>query len=343
MESWVTARLEAPASGSRAPQRGGRSHGGRNNRGRITCYHRGGGVARRLRSVQPYVEGVVLSQHYDGRRSARLALVETADGRRVYTLATAGTEWGSSLARGSTAATVATAVATGDVDADAGQAGTTLRLRDVMEHRPMHSLELWPGSGARLVRAGGLHATVVARSERGVTVALPSGEQRLLPGDCRCVLGSVLGESRRWTRGASQAGGVQRVVLPPVAGDLDRAAWAKLWKHALRRTASLASAPLTVSSAAPRAKVWPKGKAGRSRWLGMRPTVRGTARNPMDHPHGGGQGKTSGGRPSVSPWSKPKGVRTTAGRGAPWMVLTRRGTVGPASLSLSLAAAARGQ
>lgn len=152
------------------------------------------------------------------------------------------------------------------------------KLGDLSSHTNIYNIELEAGKGGQLVRAPGVCATIVNHVGGYTRIRLPSGEQRLIPSNCKCSLGIV--------------------------GGAGRSVQSKEY-HKDR-----------------------KGKAGRSRWLGKRPTVRGTARNPVDHPHGGGQGKTSGGRPSVTPWSVPKGVRTTSNKGAKFVVISRRAASG---------------
>lgn len=239
-----------------------RSTGGRNNQGRITCYHRGGGHKRRRRVVSfqhrdVNTPGVFRGRFYDPNRSASVALIEfwgkSRDGKpeleyRLYS---------------------------DEESLDVGHhPRSSRRLSELAPHTRVHNIELVPGAGGQRVRAAGAFATVINQLNGYTRVQLPSGEHRLFQDRCRCNLGAVVGLSQRQK---------------------------SLRLHRAR-----------------------KGKAGRSRWLGRRPTVRGTARNPVDHPHGGGQGKTSGGRPSVTPWSVPKGVRTSSGRGLKFVVTSAR-------------------
>ena len=225
-----------------------KSTGGRNHKGRITCFHRGGGHKRRARWVNfNYTINTVNSEVslkpenviYDPLRSGLVGLVNN----KLELLST-------NLSK------------------------LNARLGDIPAHTHIYNIERTPGKGGQLVRSAACFATVVNHVGNYTRVQLPSGEQRLILSECKCSIGIVGGISKK----------------------------DKSLKLHRRR----------------------KGKAGRSRWLGIRPTVRGTARNPVDHPHGGGQGKTSGGRPSVTPWSIAKGVRTTSGRGVNYVVVSRR-------------------
>jgi len=230
--------------------------GGRNHSGRITCYHRGGGHKRLRRPVVfKYQTGVKAAttlpnvSYYDPRRGG---LIHYSKSDGMFELATARANNHGGFGEGH---------------------GTSAKLSTLPAHTKVHSIELTSGKGGQLVRGAGCFATIVNQVGEYTRIRLPSGEERLIRGECMCCIGVVDGRSR------------------------------KVWSLALHYRGL--------------------GKAGRSRWLGRRPTVRGTARNPIDHPHGGGQGKTSGGRPSVTPWSVPKGVRTSAGRGAAFVVVPR--------------------
>jgi large subunit ribosomal protein L2 len=212
--------------------------GGRNNQGKITTRHRGGGHKRRYRVIdfmrdKDGVPAKVASIEYDPNRSARIALLHYADGEKRYIIAPDGLKVGSRLESGPEAPPVV---------------GNCLPLRRVPLGTTVHNLELLPGRGARMCRSAGTSATLVAREANWAQISLPSGEVRRVPSACRATIGKV--------------------------GNLD---------HMAVRL----------------------GKAGRKRWLGRRPHVRGTAMNPIDHPHGGGEGRTKGGRHPVSPTGKP--------------------------------------
>jgi large subunit ribosomal protein L2 len=220
------------------------STGGRNNRGRMTSRHKGGGHAQRFRIIdfrrdKDGVPGKVASIEYDPNRSARIALVHFADGEKRYIICPVG------LAVGDT-------VLTSD-KADI-KPGNCMRLVVIPLGTFVHNVELRVGEGGQMARSAGSFAQVMAKEGQHVLLRLPSGELRKVSMNCRASIGQV--------------------------GNVD---------HENR----------TV------------GKAGRSRWLGRRPHVRGTAMNPIDHPHGGGEGRTKGGRHPVSPWGQPtKGYKT---------------------------------
>ncbi len=221
-----------------------RRTGGRNNRGRITARHRGGGHKRRYRVVdfkrnKLGVPGRIESIEYDPNRSARLALVLYADGERRYILWPKDTKVGDPIISGS------------GIDIRPGNA---LPLREIPLGTLVHNIELKIGKGGQIVRSAGGYAQVLAKEGDYAPLRLPSGEVRMVHLDCRATVGQV--------------------------GNL------------MHENISL-------------------GKAGRKRWLGRRPKVRGVAMNPIDHPHGGGEGKTSGGRHPVTPWGvSTKGHRT---------------------------------
>ncbi|MFN9954328.1 MAG: 50S ribosomal protein L2, partial [bacterium] len=219
--------------------------GGRNNLGRMTLRHVGGGHKQRYRIIdfkrnKEGVPGKVASVEYDPNRSARIALVHYADGEKRYILAPLGLEVG---------ATVVT-----DDAADI-QPGNCLRLESVPLGTWVHNVELHIGKGGQMCRSAGSYAQVMAKDGDLVLLRLPSGELRQVHRRCRATVGQV--------------------------GNLE---------HENRVL----------------------GKAGRARWLGRRPIVRGTAMNPIDHPHGGGEGRAKGRHP-VTPWGKPtKGFKTRA-------------------------------
>ena len=212
--------------------------GGRNNAGRITTRHQGGGHKRRYRIIdfKRRMDGVpakVASIEYDPNRSARIALLHYANGAKAYILAPQRLEVGHVLMSGPEA----------DI-----KPGNCLPLIAMPTGTTVHAVELRPGQGAKLVRSAGVSAQLVAKEAGHALLRLPSGELRRVPGECRATVG-VLGNATH----QNESG----------------------------------------------------GKAGRSRWLGVRPGVRGTAMNPVDHPHGGGEGKSKGGRHPVTPWGQP--------------------------------------
>ncbi len=215
-----------------------RRTGGRNNQGKITVRHRGGGHKRRYRAIdfrrnKDGVPGVVASIQYDPNRTARIALLHYVDGEKRYILAADGLKVGDTLLSG-----------TGSPPT----VGNCLPLSEVPVGTDIHNIELQPGRGGVMCRSAGTKATLGARDADWAQVNLPSGEIRRIPATCRATIGAM-GNSEH-----------MNIVL---------------------------------------------GKAGRKRWLGRRPHVRGTAMNPIDHPHGGGEGRTKGGRHPVSPWGVP--------------------------------------
>ena len=217
--------------------------GGRNNNGRITTRHQGGGHKRRYRLIdfkrrKDGVTAVVHSIEYDPNRSARIALLHYADGEKRYILAPVRLAVGHVVESGP------------DVDIKPGNA---LPLASMPTGTTVHNIELKPGQGAKMVRSAGGSAQLVAKEGGMALLRLPSGEMRRVPDVCRATVG--------------QLGNVTH-------------------------------------------EIESGGKAGRSRWKGKRPTVRGTVMNPVDHPHGGGEGKNKGSHP-VTPWGKPTlGFRT---------------------------------
>jgi len=212
--------------------------GGRNNQGKITARHRGGGHKRQYRVIdfrrfKDGVPAVVNSIQYDPNRSARIALLHYADGEKRYILAPDGLEVGAKLLNGPDAPP---------------EIGNCMPLINMPLGTAIHNVEMLPGRGGVLCRSAGTSATLVARESDWAQINLPSGEIRRIPSRCRATIGKV--------------------------GNAD---------HMSIRL----------------------GKAGRKRWLGRRPHVRGTAMNPIDHPHGGGEGRTKGGRHPVSPTGVP--------------------------------------
>lgn len=221
-----------------------RKKGGRNNHGRITVRHRGGGHRRRYRKIdfkreKSDVPAIVAALEYDPNRSAHIARLHYADGEKRYILAPYGLRVGDQLVAGEKVPL---------------KIGNALPLKQVPVGLAVHNVELIPGRGGQLVRSAGVAAQVMAHEGGFTTLKLPSGEVRRLPGECRATIGEVGNRSH------------EQIV---------------------------------------------SGKAGRSRWLGYRPTVRGVAMNPVDHPMGGGEGKSSGGRHPTTPWGRPtKGYKT---------------------------------
>ncbi len=232
--------------------------GGRNNNGRITTRHRGGGHKRRLRVVdfRRDKEGVpakVASIDYDPNRSARLALLHYADGEKAYILWPVGLKVGDTVLSGKGA----------DI-----KPGNALCIRDIPLGTLIHNIELKIGKGGQMVRSAGGSAQLMAKEGNYAQVKLPSGEQRKVLMGCRATVGQV--------------GNVEHENV-------------KL------------------------------GKAGRKRWMGVRPTVRGTAMNPVDHPHGGGEGRSKGGNHPTSPWGTPtKGYKTRRNKVSGKFIVQRR-------------------
>ena len=232
--------------------------GGRNNQGRITTRHRGGGHKQRYRIIdfkrdKHGVSGVVERLEYDPNRSAHIALVKYVDGERRYIVAPRGVAAGTPLMTGETAPI---------------KPGNCLELRSIPVGTTVHCVELKPGKGAQLARSAGASAQLVAREGRFATLRLRSGEMRKVPAECKAAIGEVSNS-----------------------------------EHSLRKL----------------------GKAGAKRWAGIRPTVRGVVMNPVDHPHGGGEGRTSGGRHPVTPWGVPtKGYKTRKNKRTDAMIVRRR-------------------
>jgi len=233
--------------------------GGRNNNGRITTRHIGGGHKQHYRLIdfkrtKDGIPATVERLEYDPNRSANIALVCYADGERRYIIAPKGVSAGTELISGAAAPI---------------KAGNTLPLRNIPVGSVIHCIEMKPGKGAQIARSAGTSAQLVARDGAYVTLRLRSGEMRKILSECRATLGEVSNS-----------------------------------EHSLRSL----------------------GKAGASRWRGVRPTVRGVAMNPVDHPHGGGEGRTSGGRHPVSPWGTPtKGYKTRSNKRTDKMIVRRRG------------------
>jgi large subunit ribosomal protein L2 len=233
--------------------------GGRNNRGRITSRFRGGGHKRRYRVIdfrRRDKEGVpakVATVEYDPNRSARIALLNYADGEKRYILAPENLQVGSSLVAGPEAEPVL---------------GNALPLRFIPVGTVVHNVEMVPGKGAQLARSAGTSVQLQGRDGNYVTLRLPSGELRRIHGECYATVG-------------------------------------------------------TVGNAEHKNVIY--GKAGRTRWMGRKPHQRGRAMNPVDHPHGGGEGRSSSGRPPVSPWGQQaKGYKTRTKRKVSSRFIVRR-------------------
>lgn len=232
--------------------------GGRNNAGRITTRHVGGGHKQRYRVIdfkrdKDGIPANVERLEYDPNRSANIALLLYKDGERRYIIAPKSISVGDQLVSGRDAPI---------------KVGNTLPLGNIPVGTQVHCLEMKPGKGAQVARSAGTSAQLLAREGSYVTVRLRSGEMRKIHINCRATIGE--------------------------AGNSE---------HALRSL----------------------GKAGAKRWKGVRPTVRGVVMNPVDHPHGGGEGRTSGGRHPVSPWGMPtKGYRTRSNKRTDGMIVRRR-------------------
>ena len=233
-------------------------NGGRNNAGRITTRHRGGGHKQRYRVIdfkrnKLTVPARVERIEYDPNRSAHIALLLYADGERRYILAPKGVKAGAEIRNGSDAPI---------------KPGNAMPLRSIPVGTLVHNVEMKPGKGGQIARSAGSSVQLVAREGDHATLRLRSGEMRKILAECMATIGEV--------------------------GNPE---------HNLRSL----------------------GKAGASRWRGVRPTVRGVAMNPVDHPHGGGEGRTSGGRHPVSPWGTPaKGYRTRKNKRTDNMIVRRR-------------------
>jgi len=233
--------------------------GGRNNSGRITTRHQGGGHKQHYRIIdfkrnKDGIPAEVERLEYDPNRTANIALLKYGDGERRYIVAPRGVAAGDVLMSGSSAPI---------------RAGNAMALRNIPVGSVIHCVELKPGRGAQLARSAGASVQLVAREGNYATLRLRSGEMRRVLTECRATLGEV-GNS----------------------------------EHSLRSL----------------------GKAGAKRWRGKRPTVRGVAMNPVDHPHGGGEGKTSGGRHPVTPWGVPtKGYKTRKNKRTDKLIVRRRG------------------
>ena len=232
--------------------------GGRNNTGRITTRHIGGGHKRRYRIIDWKrnkwdVEGTVARLEYDPNRTAFIALIEYADGEKRYIVAPQRLKAGDKI------------IASERADIKPGNA---MRLSSIPVGTVIHNIEMKPGKGAQLVRSAGTFAQLVGRDQGYAQIKLASGELRVVPSVCMATIGAV-------------------------------------------------SNPDHMNQN--------MGKAGRNRWKGIRPTVRGVVMNPVDHPHGGGEGRTSGGRHPVTPWGKgTKGTKTRKNKKTDQYIIRRK-------------------
>lgn len=231
---------------------------GRNNAGRITVRHRGGGHAQKYRVIdfkrkKDGIDAIVERLEYDPNRTAHIALILYSDGERRYIVAPRGIKVGDIVRSGEDAPI---------------KIGNCLPIYNIPVGSTIHCVELKPGKGAQLARSAGASIQLLAREGKYATIRLKSGEKRRVLTDCRAVLGEVSNH-----------------------------------EHSLRSL----------------------GKAGANRWRGIRPTVRGVVMNPVDHPHGGGEGRTSGGRHPVSPWGTPtKGYKTRKNKRTDKLIIQRR-------------------
>jgi large subunit ribosomal protein L2 len=234
------------------------SKAGRNNNGRITVRHRGGGVKRRYRVIdfkrnKMDIPATVQAISYDPNRTCNIALLAYADGEKKYILAPLGLNVGDKV------------IASAEADIKVGNAK---KIADIPVGTLVHNVEMYPGAGGQLARSAGAYVQIMAKDEKFALLRMPSGELRKVEIKCMATIGQV--------------------------GNLD---------HEKRNI----------------------GKAGRTRKLGFRPTVRGVAMNPVDHPHGGGEGRTSGGRHPVTPWGVPtKGYKTRKNKRTDKFIVKRR-------------------
>ena len=235
-------------------------HGGRNNNGRITTRHQGGGHKRRYRLIdfkrnKDGIPGNVASIEYDPNRNARIALIIYADGEKRYILAPNKLKVGDVVEAG--------------VGSDI-KVGNALPMKNIPVGTVVHNVELTLGRGGQIARSAGTSAQIMAKEANYATLRLPSGEMRMIRLECRATIGEI--------------------------GNAEHE-------------------NLTV------------GKAGRKRWMGVRPGVRGTCMNPVDHPHGGGEGATPPGRNPVTPWGVPTlGHKTRKSKSSDKYIVRRRGT-----------------
>ncbi|MFZ9034772.1 MAG: 50S ribosomal protein L2 [Francisellaceae bacterium] len=231
---------------------------GRNNLGRITVRHQGGGHKQHYRLIdfkrtKDGIPAKVERLEYDPNRSANIALLLYADGERRYIIAPKGVSVGTEIISG---------------DHVSIKPGNAMPIRNIPVGAVIHNIELKPGKGAQMIRSAGTSAQIVGKDNTYAIIRLRSGEMRKILLNCRAVIGTVSNS-----------------------------------EHSLRSI----------------------GKAGANRWRGIRPTVRGVAMNPVDHPHGGGEGRTSGGRHPVSPWGLPtKGKKTRKNKRSSQFIVQKR-------------------
>ncbi|MBF0464585.1 MAG: 50S ribosomal protein L2 [Nitrospirae bacterium] len=231
--------------------------GGRNNTGRVTAWHRGGGTKRQYRIIdfkrdKTGIAAKVETIEYDPNRTARIALLKYKDGERRYIILPMGLNVNDDVMSGAEAEI---------------KPGNALKLKDIPIGTVIHNVELKPGQGGKLIRGAGGQAQLVAKDKGYAQVKLTSGEVRLVPMECMATIGQV--------------------------------------GNAEHENISI-------------------GKAGRNRLKGKRPIVRGVAMNPIDHPLGGGEGKSSGGRPPCTPWGTPEGIKTRKNKRTDKFVVRRR-------------------
>ena len=235
-----------------------RKHGGRNNTGRITMRHIGGGHRRAYRIIdfkreKLGIPGKVATIEYDPNRNARIGLINYADGEKRYIIMPKGLNVGDMIYSG----------AESDITP-----GNALKLKDIPVGTVIHNIELQPGCGAKLVRAAGTSAQLMSKEGKYAYIRMPSGELRLILLECMATVGQVGNE------------------------DYDNISW---------------------------------GKAGKTRWKGRRPSVRGMVMNPVDHPMGGGEGKSKSNKHPVSPWGTPaKGYKTRKRKPSDRLIIRRR-------------------
>lgn len=236
-----------------------RKKGGRNNNGRITCRHKGGGHKRLYRMIdfkrlQDFGSAVVRSIQYDPNRTSFIALIENDSFEKAYILAPQGLDVGSVVSSGEGS----------DIEI-----GNRMALSDIPVGTNIYNIEMKPKKGGQIARSAGVCAVLIAKDSNYAQIKMPSGEFRLIPLSCCATIGMISNPDH------------QNIKI---------------------------------------------GKAGRNRWNGKRPTVRGVAMNPVDHPHGGGEGKTSGGRHPVSPWGQSaKGKKTRSNKRTSKFIVRKRG------------------
>ncbi|MCB9989877.1 MAG: 50S ribosomal protein L2 [Rhodospirillales bacterium] len=237
---------------------GKRKNGGRNNTGRVTVRHQGGGHKQRYRVIDWKrnkwdVEGTVERIEYDPNRTAFIALIKYDDGELRYIIAPQRLQVGDKIIAGEKT----------DV-----KPGNAMPMKNMPVGTIIHNIEMKAGKGAQMCRSAGTYGQLVGRDQGYAQIKLPSGELRVVRQECMATVGAVSNPDKMNTN---------------------------------------------------------KGKAGRNRWLGKRPTVRGVVMNPVDHPHGGGEGRTSGGRHPVSPWGQPtKGYKTRTNKATDKYIIRRR-------------------